>query len=129
MLVEPIGEDHDVLLDACPAVDRSRFADELHRGLHPDHLASLQEDLRLVDRHELIGVPVDDERRRHVRPDEVDRRDLLAEDGPAFRRVAASAERRLEAGQDSDAHGVVSRAAPVQKIGRREEARHRLHRA
>ena len=105
--------------------------DEL--GLDARGLELLEDQLGLLDRHELVGVAVDDQRGRIVGRDVIDRADLAADfqdpglvgDRPedlGLRVLLLEIERRLETRQDAAAHGVFARLAVVEEIGRREEA-------
>ena len=54
ILVEPVGEDREILVDTGPAMTRARLDDEL--GGDVGLLELLHEQLSLLDRHKMIGV-------------------------------------------------------------------------
>ena len=62
--VEPVGELRQVLVQAGPAVPGTLLDDELR--LDPGLLELLDDQLRLLERDELVLVAVDDQRRRVV---------------------------------------------------------------
>ena len=125
MLVEPIGKDFHVVGHLFPAVILAFANNQPERRVRLG--AALPEDFGLINRHQLVGVAVNDQRGRHVRRDVVDRRDFFAQVPPAFGRVGARAKRRFELRGGTVTNSVFTGLAPVQKIRRRKKARDRLH--
>ena len=123
--------------DRRPAVAAAFLDDQL--GRHAGFLELLHDQLRLLQRHQLVGVAVNDQRRRVVARDVVDRRHFLADLLARFqvdrleqlrgRVLHAEIERRLEAVLGLDAQRLHARLAVVQEIGRRKETGHGLHAA
>src|SRR5262245_40921543 len=126
VLVEPVGKDLKVVFHSRPTVVCIRLDDQFEG--RPGVLALLLEYLRLVNRDKLVGVAMDDQRWWHVLGYEVYRRNLLAQFRPAVGRVRSGPKRALELGADlPDPNLVVTRFAPVEKVGGWEEAGDRLH--
>src|SRR5262245_12298792 len=109
VLVEPVGHHLGVLVHALPAVRRALLDHQLRRDA--GFLQLGDHDFRLLDRHQLVGVAVDDQGRRVVGADVADRRNLPAklahlllvgdrDIGAELGVELAEIERRLEAGQD-----------------------------
>ena len=107
-----------------PAVRRAFPRVEL--ALPADRFHFLQENLRLLDRHEFVSVAVNDEHGRHTRLDVVDRRNTLAKLPLRLRLRRHVPKRAAEILQDSLAERALARLAVIQKVGRWKETRHRL---
>src|SRR5436305_567364 len=82
IFIEPIGKHRFVGVLVGPAVRGAWLDDELRRG--PSSGGLLHEALGLLEGHALVRIAMDDERRRHLRCDEVDRGDLFPELLAAF---------------------------------------------
>ena len=76
MLIKPIRKDLLIFDHPGPAVVFARAHNQLRRCTCP--LALFDELLRLVNRHQLVGIAMNDEHRRLVRVDEINRRNFTA---------------------------------------------------
>jgi len=136
VLIEPISEERQVRGKVLPAVPRPFADDQL--GRHTHFLELRHDEFGLLDRHQLVGVAVNDQRRRIVRRDVIHRRDRPA-DFPNLLLVGHRHERlrlrveglerkgRLEAGKGAAAERFFALLAVVEEVGRREEAGDGLH--
>src|SRR5262245_57868456 len=130
VLVEPVGEDCQVLSDRGPPVVRTLADNELPR--HAFRLELIHEYLGLPDWNEFVFIAVDDERWSAFFCDVVDRRDA-PQGGRNRLRVSNDAgnsrflvrfrkcEGRLEWVSDRAVVQLVPFARPIQKVGWWEE--------
>src|SRR4051794_3465521 len=133
MLVEPVGDDRHVFQQVGPAVPCPVLDDKL--ALDSGFLQLLDDELGLLDGHEVIGVAVDDENWRIIRRDMIHRADRAADfqdlglvgDWPEDLGVLIlflKIERWFEAFENSPPERVFAFLAIVQEIGWGKEASH-----
>lgn len=130
MAVEPVGHEGAIALDVGPgfaAVGGAGFDDQPGGGTRGS--GALHEEMGLLDRHERIGVAVDDEGRRHPGGHEADGGKRFTEFLAAFGRGGFGAEGADVVLEDADAGGDFALAAVVEKVGGRIEAGDGLDRA
>jgi hypothetical protein len=107
--IEPIREQFYVLRQVRPTVPRARLDDQFRRNARV--LEFRHERLGLLDGHQFVRIPVDDQRGRVIRADVRDRRDLPADlqdlrlvrdplERPRLRVPLVEIERRPEPGED-----------------------------
>jgi hypothetical protein len=85
MFIKPVGKRIYILLHVGPAVGGAGLDDKLRRGT--DRLGARHETFRLLQGDELVGVAMENQRRRQLRCDEIDWRDFFTESLTSFRSV------------------------------------------
>lgn len=128
MTIKPIGEGRDVFgrsPEVTPSVafpgTNNEFNVRCFRGLRPFNKA-----LRLLQRHDLVIVAVDNECRRKLVGYKVDGRNCPAQRFASLGSECLRTKRHLQRSERPLSHSTDSRPSIIQKVGRRKETGRRL---